>query len=83
MATATSAHFYAHTVELRRETPRCANKLTFDPGFVLIRFVEGPMKNPTTSVRDRLAGKPLIGFNTKAPRLPAAMVGAPTVKPAR
>jgi hypothetical protein len=41
------------------------------------------MKNPTTSVRDRLAGKPLIGFDTRTPRLPAAMVGTPTVKPTR
>jgi hypothetical protein len=41
------------------------------------------MKNPTTSARDRLAGKPLIGFDTKAPRLPAAMVGTPSVKSAR
>jgi hypothetical protein len=48
-----------------------------------MEIVEGPMNNPKTPVRDRLAGKPLIGFNTKAPRLPAAMVGAPTVKPAR
>ena len=41
------------------------------------------MKNQKTSVRDRLAGKTLIGFNTQSPRLPAAMVGTPTVKPTR
>jgi hypothetical protein len=35
------------------------------------------------SVRERLAGKPLIGLDTRAPRLPAAMVGAPTVKTPR
>jgi hypothetical protein len=46
-------------------------------------IVERLMKTPKTSTRDRLAGKPLIGFDTKAPRLPAAMVGAPTVKPSR
>jgi hypothetical protein len=41
------------------------------------------MKDAKTSVRDRLADKPLIGFNTQTPRLPAAMVGSPTVKPTR
>ncbi len=39
------------------------------------------MKTPKTSVRDRLAGKPLIGFNTRAPRMPGAMVGTAEVKP--
>jgi hypothetical protein len=41
---------------------------------------EAAMKTQKTSVKDRLVGKPLIGFDTRAPRLPAAMVGAPTVK---
>ncbi|HZC17020.1 MAG TPA: hypothetical protein VE309_09680 [Caulobacteraceae bacterium] len=42
------------------------------------------MKNSKTSIRDRLAGKPLIGFNTQAPRLPAAMVGQTgEIKPTR
>jgi hypothetical protein len=40
------------------------------------------MKTLKTSVRERLLGKPLIGFDTRAPRLPSAMVGGPTVKPA-
>jgi hypothetical protein len=45
--------------------------------------MEGLMKNPKTSARERLAGKPLIGFNTRAPRAPSAMVGQVVeVKPA-
>jgi hypothetical protein len=32
------------------------------------------------SLRERLIGKPLIGFDTREPRQPAAMVGTPTVK---
>jgi len=39
------------------------------------------MKHSKT-VRERLVGKPLIGFNTQAPRMPSAMVGGPSeVKP--
>jgi hypothetical protein len=30
----------------------------------------------TTSIRQRLIGKALIGFDTRAPRSPGAMVGA-------
>ena len=33
------------------------------------------MKNPKATVRERLVGKPLIGFNTRSPRVPGAMVG--------
>ena len=41
------------------------------------------MKTLKTSSRDRLAGKPLIGFKTPVPRAPSAMVGtAFEVKPA-
>ena len=40
------------------------------------------MNNPKMSARERLAGKPLIGFNTRTPRMPAAMVGGVEVKPA-
>jgi hypothetical protein len=43
------------------------------------------MKNPSTSVRDRLIGKRLIGFDTRAgvARTPRAMVGTGgEIKPA-
>jgi hypothetical protein len=40
------------------------------------------MKSSKQTARERLAGKALIGFDTRAPRQPAAMVGSPTVKPA-
>ena len=33
-----------------------------------------------SSVRERLIGKSLIGFDTREPRLPLAMVGSPTVE---
>jgi hypothetical protein len=36
--------------------------------------MEGLMKNSKT-VRERLVGKPLIGFKTAAPCAPRAMVG--------
>ncbi len=39
------------------------------------------MKNSKT-VRERLVGKPLIGFDTRAPRTPRAMAGGVEVKPA-
>ena len=39
------------------------------------------MKNSKT-VRERLVGKPLIGFNTRTPRMPSAMVGNGEVKSA-
>jgi hypothetical protein len=37
--------------------------------------MEGLMKTQKTSSRDRLAGKPLIGFKTPVRRAPNAMVG--------
>jgi hypothetical protein len=43
------------------------------------------MKNPKVSVRQRLAGKPLIGFDSRGevPRSPRAMVGfVAEIKPA-
>jgi len=45
--------------------------------------MEGLMKTQKISSRDRLAGKPLIGFKTPVRRAPSAMVGVTAeVKPA-